>query len=189
MENPTTLLVAIMFVTILAMAIGSILMACAEIAGGLRRPVPQRIQLSWIFLMLFILLNLFWETTAILEVEQWMFAEFLYVIAGPIVLLFATGVIASPEQDSENSERHSHYLGLSRRFFIMLALHDAWIIGIDIWYANLNPVSLVNGLLLILFLLLAFSRSLRIHIAGASLAWGGYLVELVLRSLAAPGIQ
>jgi hypothetical protein len=189
MENPTTLLVAIMFVTILAMAIGSILMACAEIAGGLRRPAPERIQLSWILLMLFILLNLFWETTAILEIDQWRFTEFLYVIAGPIVLLFATGVIASPEQASENSQRYDHYLGLSRRFFIMLALHDAWIIGIDIWFQNLNILSLVNGLLLILFLLLAFSRSLRIHVAGALLAWGGYVVELVLRSLAAPGIQ
>lgn len=49
MDNPTTLLVAIMFVTILAMAIGNILMTCADIAAGLRRPMPERIQLSWIF--------------------------------------------------------------------------------------------------------------------------------------------
>ena len=57
MDNPTTLLVAIMFVTILAMAIGNILTTCAEIAGGLRHPMPERIQLSWIFLMLFALLG------------------------------------------------------------------------------------------------------------------------------------
>ena len=64
MDNPTTLLVAIMFVTILAMAIGNVLMACADIAGGLRHPVPEGIQLSWICLMLLASLSLFWETTA-----------------------------------------------------------------------------------------------------------------------------
>jgi hypothetical protein len=48
MDNPATLLVAIMFVTILAIAIGNILMTCVEIAGGLRQPVPERIHLSWI---------------------------------------------------------------------------------------------------------------------------------------------
>ncbi len=96
MDNPTTLLVAIMFVTILAIAIGNILMAYAEIAGGLRRPMPERIQLSWMFLQLFVLLSLFWETTAILDIEDWLFVEFLYVIAGPMVLLFATSVITAP---------------------------------------------------------------------------------------------
>ena len=110
MDNPATLLVAIMFVTILAMAIGNILMASAEIAGGLRRPMPERIQLSWIFLMLFALLSLFWETTVLLEVENWLFIEFLYVIAGPMVLLFATSVITAPTHDEQGGENHSHSL-------------------------------------------------------------------------------
>ena len=95
MDNPTTLLVSIMFVTILAMAIGNILMTCAEIAGGLRHPVPERLQLSWIFLMLFALLSLFWQTTVLLDVDKWLFVEFLYVMAGPMVLLFATSVITA----------------------------------------------------------------------------------------------
>lgn len=102
MDNPTTLLVAIMFVTILAMAIGNILMTCAEIAGGLRRPMPERIQLSWIFLMLFALLSLFWETTSLLDVDKWLFVEFLYVIAGPMVLLFASSVIIAPLHDEQS---------------------------------------------------------------------------------------
>jgi hypothetical protein len=58
MDNPSTLLVAIMFVTILGIAIGNTLMTCADIAGGLRRPVPERLQISWILLMLFALLSL-----------------------------------------------------------------------------------------------------------------------------------
>ena len=145
MDNPSTLLVAIMFVTILAIAIGNPLMTCAEIAGGLRRPVPERIQLSWIFLILFALLSLFWEATALLEVEKWLFIEFLYVISGPMVLLFATSIITAPSQADHGEKSHSHYLELRGRSFLMLALHEAWIVGIDYWYESLSALSLINA--------------------------------------------
>ena len=59
MDSPATLLAAIVFVTILGMGIGNLLMTCAEIAGGLRQPPPERIQLSWIVLLLLAMLNLF----------------------------------------------------------------------------------------------------------------------------------
>ena len=187
MDNPTTLLVAIMFVTILAMAIGNTLMTCAEIAGGLRHPIPERLQLSWIFLMLVALLSLFWETTALLDVDEWLFVEFLYVIAGPMLLLFASGVITAPAQEEQNGESHSHYFELSRRFFIMLALHEVWILGLDYWYENINTLSLINAATLVMFLLLAVSSSLRVHVTGASLVWSGYIVTLVLQTLETTG--
>jgi hypothetical protein len=189
MDNPATLLVAIMFVTILAIGIGNVLMTCAEIAGGLRRPTPERLQLSWIFLILFALLSLFWETKELLGVEQWLFVEFLYVIAGPMVLLFAASVITAPAQDQQSSGSHSHYLELSGRFFVMLALHEAWILGIDFWYDSFNMVSIINAMMLLLFLLLAVSKNLRIHVAGASLIWAGYIVALFLRTLQTTGAQ
>ena len=183
MDNPSTLLVAIMFVTILAIAIGNALMTCAEIAGGLRRPVPERIQLSWIFLILFALLSLFWEATAILEVEKWLFVEFLYVISGPMVLLFATSIIIAPSQADHSEKSHSHYLELRSRFFLMLALHEAWILGIDYWYESLSALSVINAAMMVLFGVLAISGNLRVHIAGATLIWAGYIVSLVLRTL------
>ena len=65
----------------------------------------------------------------------------------------------------------------------MLALHEVWILGIDYWYANFNILSLINAVILSLFLLLAVSSSLRVHIAGASLVWSGYIAALVLRTL------
>jgi hypothetical protein len=189
MENLPTLLVAMMFITILAMAIGNILMTCAEIAGGLRRPMPERIQLSWIFLMLLALLSLFWETKVILDVDKWLFFEFLYVIAGPMVLLFASSVIIAPSRDDQSGESHSHFIELSGRFFSMLALHEVWILGLDYWYASLNTMSVINVVLLCLFLLLAVTSSLRVHTIGASLAWAGYIVALVLSTLETTGAQ
>jgi hypothetical protein len=189
MDNLPTLLVAMMFVTILAMAIGNILMTCAEIAGGLRHPMPERIQLSWIYLMLLALLSLFWETTVILDVDKWLFFEFLYVIAGPMVLLFASSVIIAPLRDEQCDENHSHFIDLSGRFFFMLALHEVWILGLDYWYSNLSTISVINVVMLCLFLVLGVASSLRVHTIGASLAWAGYIVTLVLSNLETTGAQ
>ena len=35
-------------------------------------------------------LDLFWNTLEILSVEEWSFAEFLYIVLGPVLLLLAT---------------------------------------------------------------------------------------------------
>lgn len=114
-----------MFVTILGMAVGNLLMASADIVGGLRKPPPERIHLSWIILLLIITLNLFWETTAILDVEAWSFLDFLYMICGPMVLLFAASVIIAPAENP-NADGQEHYFGMSGRLFTMLAISRSY---------------------------------------------------------------
>ena len=106
-----------------------------------------------------------------------------------MALLFAASVIIAPVKDEQSSENHRHYFGLCRRFFVMLALHEAWLLGIDYWYANFSTLSIINALMLCLFLLLSVSRNLRIHIAGAPLIWSGYIVSIVLHTLGTTGTQ
>ena len=84
-----------------------------------------------------------------------------------MIMLFAASIITSPSQAELSIESHSHYLELSGRFFLMLALHELWILGIDYRYASLDVVSLINGLMMLLFIVLAFSDNLRVHVAGA----------------------
>ena len=183
MDNPATLLTAIMFVTILAMGIGNLLMTCAEIAGDLRSPAPERIHLSWIILLLLAMLNLFWQTTVILDVEEWIFLDFLYLIVGPMVLFFAASVIAAPTASGQANTAHAQFFGLCGRFFLMLALHEAWLIGLDLRYGSLTPTSGANAVLLALFVVLAISRNYRIHVAGATVAWIGLIVPIFLRTI------
>ena len=182
MDNPATLLTAIMFVTILGMAIGNLLMACADIAGGLRQPHPSRLHLSWMVLLLLAMLNLFWETTVILDVPDWAFIDFLYVILGPMILLFASSVIITPAADA-NIPPDDHYFGLSGRFFTMLAAQEAWLIGLDLRFDSLGIPSLISVVLLVLFAVLAISRKQRIHVAGNVIAWAGFIAPLPLRLL------
>ena len=158
MDNPATLLTAIMFVTILGMAIGNLLMACADVAGGLRRPAPSQLHLSWMVLLLLAMLNLFWETTAILDVPDWAFIDFLYVIIGPMLLLFASSVLIAPPA-SPDSTAQAHYFGLSTRFFTMMAAQEAWLIGLDMRFDSLGLPSGISLVLLVLFAVLAWSKN------------------------------
>ena len=183
MDNPATLLTAIMFVTILGMAIGNVLMACAEVTGGLRQPPPSRLHLSWMVLLLLAMLSLFWETTLILDVPDWEFLDFLYVIVGPMVLLFASSVIIAPA-GPESASPEDHYFGLSRRFFTMLAVQEAWLVGMDVRFDALGTPSLISLVLLALFVLLALSKNRGIHLAGNGIAWAGFITPLPLQLLA-----
>ena len=182
MDNPATLLTAIMFVTILGMAIGNLLMACADIAGNLRRPAPSRLHLSWMILLLLAMLNLFWETTAILDVPDWAFLDFLYVIIGPMVLLFAASVLIAPAAEATTSPE-AHYFGLSGRFFVMLAVQEGWLVGLDLRFEALGLQSMISVVLLVLFAVLAFSKNQRIHLAGNVIAWAGFIAPLPLKLL------
>ncbi len=166
MDNPATLLTAIMFVTVLGMAIGNLLMALSDVAGGLRKPALPGVHLAWMVLLLLASLALFWETTAILDIEDWRFLDFLYLIVGPMLVLFAVSVISSPVPAAEGADGMSAYFAVSGRFFLMLALEQAWILGLDVRYGTLGMISLPNGLLVAVFLGLMLSRNQTVHVAG-----------------------
>ena len=69
MDNPTTLLVAIMYVTIISIGLSNLLMALSDLVGGRLKVKPDRVHTSWLLLLLFAYFNYFWQTTAILEID------------------------------------------------------------------------------------------------------------------------
>ena len=161
MDNPTTLLVAIMFVTIIGIGIGNVLMALSDFVGGLRQPPPDRVHLSWIVLLLVAYLALFWETQTILEIDDWLYAEYLYIITGPILLLFAANLATSPQRNGHERGAQAHYLEISRRLFGMLALVEVWILLLDFIYQNLSIISIFDALKLVLFIGLSSLQNYR----------------------------
>jgi hypothetical protein len=90
MDNPTTLLVAIMFVTIVVTGLVGILMCLSEWVTGVQR--IGSLQTGWLVFLLFTYFNYFWNTTLLLEIDGWTFLSFLGFIIGPVVLLFATNL-------------------------------------------------------------------------------------------------
>lgn len=181
MDNPTTLLVAIMYVTIVVTALVNVLMTLSDIVGKKRQSDP--VHTGWIVLMLAVCLSFFWETTAILDIEGWDFISFISFISGPILLLFATNLIASPGDTETGDPLDEYYFEQSGRFFLLLALVQAWTIGLDVIFENVGSPTYLTALIAGLFIALMISKSKRLHIAGLAVIGGVILVRIILQAL------
>jgi hypothetical protein len=181
MDNPTTLLVAIMYVTIVATGLVNVLMTLSDIVGGKLR--TDSIHTSWIVLMLLAYLSFFWETTAILDIEGWDFLSFLSFITGPILLLFATNLITSAADGDDRATLDRYYFEQSARFFGLLGLVQVWIIGLDLVFQNVNNTTYLTGGIFALFMLLMVSRSRQVHLAVLAIVGLAFVLRIVLQAL------
>ncbi len=181
MDNPTTLLVAIMYVTIVATGLINVLMTLSEIVGGKRKTDP--IHTGWIVLLLLVYLSFFWETTAILDIEGWDFLSFSSFIIGPILLLFATNLIASPGDTEQGKLLDQYYFDQSARFFGLLFLVQLWVIGLDTVFQNVGVTTYLSAVTAILFVVLLISNNYRVHIAGLVVVGLSFVVRTLLQAL------
>ena len=182
MEISNSLLVAIMFVLILSLGIANIVAALASLVGRTPTIKVDPLHVNWTLILLLIYLNLFWHTTDLLVIEQWAFAGFLYIVAGAILIFFATSVLV-PEASLGDTDLRAHYFQVSRRFFSLLALLQVWIIGADlILTGEMTTAGIGNAVALGLIVVLASTQQLRVHVAGTAVTWVLYVAAMSLRS-------
>jgi hypothetical protein len=181
MDNPTTLLVAIMYVTIVATGLVNVLMTLSDIVGGKLK--TDMIHTGWIVLLLIAYLSFFWETTAILDIEGWDFISFISFIMGPIIFLFATNLITSPAASGQGTMLDQYYFEQSARFFLLLCLVQAWIIGLDIVFQNVSYTTYLTAGIGILFIILMISKNYRVHTAGLAVAGLAFVLRTVMQAL------
>jgi len=167
-----TLLVALMFVTILSMGIGNILMGLADVFNHATASKRARVHSGWIVLLLLIHLNLFWYTKAILEVEGWAFGYFLLAIAGPMLLFFATNILLTEPKAEDHADLRGFFTGLGRRFFAMFALLQIWILAVSYTLSgSFGANDLGNVVFLVLAMVLMSNAGARLHVLGIWTAW------------------
>jgi len=181
MDNPTTLLVAIMYVTIVVTGIVNILMFLSELFAGNYKTAP--VHTNWITYLLVAYLNFFWHTTLILEIEGWNFLSFIGFVVGPIVLLFATNLIVAAPADDRQSRPDQYFYEFCGRFFLLLCAVQIWMIGLDIMFESVGYPTYLAGFNCVLFLILAISKNFKVHIGVAGTAWLALLIRVVLQSL------
>jgi hypothetical protein len=149
------------------------------------RPQLYAVHTGWVVLLLLVHFNLFWNMIDIFSLETWRFHDFLYVIAGPIVLFFATHVILAHGDDGEMRE---HYYSVSRQFFLFLALLQLWSAGVGfVLLQGLTPAGVFNLVFLVFALILASTRRPEIHRAGVFASWLLFLTAQVLQGLEVAG--
>jgi len=178
------MLVAVMFVIILSMGIGHILAAAASMVDRRRAGQIDPLHVSWMLLLLLWYFNLFWHTLDLLSTEKWSFATFLFIMTGAILLYFATYILIPEQSDVESRDMRAYYFEASSQFFLILAILQAWIMGVD-WLlrSGFTSAGIVNLIVLLLALLLAISRAPAVHIGGTVAAWILFLGSMVLRGL------
>jgi hypothetical protein len=169
MDNPTTLIVSIMYVTIISIGLSNLLMVLSELVSG-SKPLPDRVHLSWMLLMLLAYFSYFWQTTAILEMENWQFLTFIVFLSGPICLLFSVNLLIDLP-DGNDADTASVYLQNNNRFFLLLGLFNVWIVGLDYLTDDLSTNTLATAAMALLCFTLMISKSYAVHKGGAALAW------------------
>lgn len=169
MDNPTTLLVAIMFVTIVVTGLVNILMFLSTLLAGKVKTHPLHI--NWVVFLLVSYLNFFWHTTLILEINGWTFLSFVGFIIGPIALLFATNLMVEAPDSETRSVIEQFYFRISKLYFMLLVVVRLWIVGLDYWLETVTFATYLAGLAALVFLSLALFRNYKAHVAGAVLSW------------------
>jgi hypothetical protein len=180
MDNPTTLLVAIMFVTIVVTGIVNILMFLSEGLAGKFETPP--LHTHWIVLLLLAYLNFFWHTTLILDIEGWTFLGFMGFIIGPVALLFASSQIVIVPAGDTPAEPERQFFQAARRFFLLMAGVQAWVVCLDFVFGDTGYLTWLAAALAVLFGVLAFTERRGIHHLGVTLAWAGFLLRAVIMS-------
>jgi hypothetical protein len=117
--------------------------------------------------------------------ETWRFAEFLYVLVGPILLLFATKVLLSSAAiaGTEPAETEDDSL-ISARFLVIVLVFQAWLLLANLLFVGeLGPGSIGDALFIAILLSMLLSRKRSTHVAGTIAAVVVYTVSLTLVGL------
>lgn len=181
MDLNRAMLVMLMFVVILGLGLASLLTTLASLVNRRSRIRAHWLHVNWIVLLLLAYFNLFWHSLDILEIEAWGFGGFLFIIAGAIIIFFAASVLL-PAPLGEGQDTRSAYFSVTRQFFLLYALAQAWLVMVDLLYGGgYTPASVFNSIGAGLGTFLALSQSVRTHAVGTALAWALMIGALLLR--------
>jgi len=181
-----TLIVALMYITILSFGIANLLSLLAQILNRKNDTDVTIVHLNWIIILLIIHFNMAWGAVLLATVDSWSYYEFLVIVLGPILAFFTSNVIApNPNKDNNSAALVTNYINQSHQFFILFGMIQAWVIGTEYMLQNtLTGSSFFNILLILLAIAMFQTDSYKKHIYGVIAAWAAYLTAIALRSLA-----
>lgn len=179
MEVSTSLLVALMFVTLLSMGIGNTVNTLSVIVEKGKKSGYSNLQGGWLCLLLISYFNMFWHIIDLLSIDKWGFLGFLYMMIGPMLIYFATSILIATQ-----SEEVSQKTLVRPRFFAVFILLQFWIITVDIVLEkSAIEHSLLNVALMLIALVLLRKHDEKIHAYGLTASLGIVVFAVILRSL------
>ena len=178
MEVSTSLLVALMFVTLLSMGIGNAVNTLSVVVEKGKKSGYSTLQVGWLGLMLLSYFNMFWHIIDLLSIDKWGFPGFLYMMAGPLLIYFATSILIATHSENETNK-----MLVKPRFFAVFILLQVWIITVDLMLEkSIIEHSLLNVVLMLIALVLIRKQDETIQRYGLMASLGVVTLAVVLRS-------
>ena len=163
-----------MFTSIVGIGIANILMAFAGHVSALSTFSGRRLGAAWLLILLLTFLAMFWNSTLLIQREDWQYGLFLFVISGPVLLLFGSSLMTRLLNCDESEAAPAIRDQVLTRFFLIYASVHAWFIGMDFVIGNgWGVASTVSAVLLFTATGLALARR-------QAVVWAFTLVMLVL---------
>ena len=178
MEVSTSLLVALMFVTLLSMGIGNVLNTLSVIVEKGKKSGYSKLQVGWLGLILLSYFNMFWHIIDLLSIDKWGFPGFLYMMSGPLLIYFATSILISTHSEDEIKETL-----VKPRFFAVFIVLQAWIITVDIMLEkSIVEHSLLNVIMIFIAFVLMSKQDETIQRYGLMVSLVVVTLAIILRS-------
>ncbi len=179
MEVSTSLLVALMFVTLLSMGIGNTVNTLSIVVEKGKKSGYSTLQVGWLGLILLSYFNMFWHIIDLLSIDKWGFPGFLYMMAGPLLIYFATSILIATHSENEIKETL-----VKPRFFAVFILLQVWIITVDVMLEkSIMEHSLINVIMIFIAFVLMRKQNETIQRYGLAISLGAVVLAVILRSL------
>ncbi len=165
-------------------------MSYTRLAPGFRTVLDTRngikvpwVQVGWLSFAWAFLFASFWPLIDILLVEEWVFADLLFVTIGGLLFFFAAATIA-PDGTYEGADGDARYLEVAPVFFTLFAAYQVWLIVMDIVIFDGASAARIgiSSTAIVASLVLAFARNMSVQKVLSPVAWILAAVAVVLQT-------
>lgn len=177
--------VTVMISMILALCLGHILRATSLLVKTNRRVVFYAPYAIWLAVIFLSVINHWWSLWD-LRNHEWDYASFLYILAAPILISFATGTLMPEEISSEQVDLEAQYLRARKVFFLAMTgygvfmLFDGPLLAGQDLAQNFNLITIV---LLMDTIIPVFTANRMINALCGSISFAMVLAVIVTRYL------
>ena len=185
MEISHTLIVALMYVTVLSFGFASLLASLAQIIRRGNNIHVSPVHLNWLLILLLVHFNMVWHAVLFTNIETWSYHAFLIIVLGPTLAFFSANMLV-PELD-ENANKDTlieSYFSFIQQFLILFGAIQVWAIASDfILGRGTTGSGIFNIILLVVVIFLYNSRSNKAHVFSIYFIWTVYITSIALRSM------
>lgn len=185
MEISYTLIVALMYVTVLSFGFASILTTISQVIRKGNDIQVSPLHLNWLLILLLVHFNMVWHSVLFTNIETWTYHAFLLIVLGPTLAFFAANILVpEPSENVATDSLSDKYFSVIQQFLIFFAIIQLWTLLADYLLGRWATGSAVFNVILLVFSVFLYKTpSAKAHANTLYVVWAVYLVSIVLRSL------